>query len=137
MNQDLNCIFCKIIAGEIPSYKVYEDDQFFAFLDITPKNKGHTLLIPKKHYRWVWEIEEEYSKAANKIANALKKAFDTELVVSFVIGEQVPHAHIHLVPRHKGDGHGTLIDLEKTVEVSKEEMKRIATRIHTSVEYNN
>lgn len=128
------CIFCKIIKGEIPCYKVYEDDNFLAFLDITPRNKGHTLLIPKKHYRWVWDMKENYSTAVNKIANAIKKAFDTNFVISFVIGEDVPHAHIHLVPRFDGDGHGALINESLKREISKEEMQDIAEKISTALE---
>ncbi|MAG61088.1 HIT family protein [archaeon] len=129
------CIFCKITKGEIPCYKVFEDNNFLAFLDITPKNKGHTLLIPKKHYRWVWEVEEDYSKVSNKIANALKKTFATDWVVSFVMGQDVPHAHIHFVPRFdETDGHGPLIDISKTVNLSKEEMEDIAKKIQDSLE---
>ncbi len=129
-----NCIFCKIIAGDIPCYKVYEDQEFLGFLDITPRNKGHALLIPKKHYRWVWDIQENYSNPANKIATALKKAFDTDLIVSFMIGNEVEHAHIHLVPRFEGDGHGALINESLKREVSKEEMTNIAKKISESVE---
>lgn len=124
-----NCIFCKITRKEIPAEIVYEDKDFLAFLDIKPRNPGHVLVVPKKHYRWVWEIKEEYSCFVNKVANALKKAFGTELVVSFVIGDEINHAHIHLVPRFGGDGHGSLIDLSKVKEISAEERKRIAEKI--------
>ena len=123
------CIFCKIINEDIPCHKVYEDAQFLAFLDIRPTNQGHTLLVPKKHYRWVWDIKEEYSNPANKIALALKKAFNTDYIVSFVMGDEVPHAHIHLVPRHENDGHGALIDLKNIKIISPEEMKKIAAKI--------
>ncbi|MFH1683152.1 MAG: HIT family protein [Candidatus Woesearchaeota archaeon] len=126
-----NCIFCKIAKKEIPAQVVYEDDAFLAFLDIQPRNPGHTLVIPKKHYRWVWDIQEEYSVVVNKIANALKKAFQTELVISFVLGEEVPHAHIHLVPRFPDDGHGALIDLSKIKKFSKEELEEITEKIKT------
>ena len=132
--EDDNCIFCRIIVNEIPSYKVYEDDNFLAFLDITPTNKGHTLLIPKKHYRWVWDIKEDYSTITNKIANALKETFETEWVVSFVVGEQVPHAHIHLVPRFDNDGHGGLINLNKTKKFNQEEMLKIAEKIKKNID---
>jgi histidine triad (HIT) family protein len=123
------CIFCKIVAGEIPCYKVFEDSEFLAFLDITPKKEGHTLVIPKKHYRWVFDIQENYSDACNKVANAIKKAFNTNWVVSFVMGEEVPHAHIHLVPRKHDDGHGSLINLDTKLELSKEQMQEIAKKI--------
>lgn len=95
-----NCIFCKIVKGEIPSHKVYEDDNFFAFLDINPLSPGHTLVIPKKHYRWVWDVPDvgEYFEIARKIALAEKKAFKTEMVIGKIIGEEVPHAHIWIYP---------------------------------------
>ena len=76
MSASQNCIFCKIIKGDIPSHKVYEDENYFAFLDIRPLNPGHTLVIPKKHYRWVWDVENigEYYEITSKIANAIKKS---------------------------------------------------------------
>lgn len=127
----LMCVFCKIVAGEIPSHKVYEDDNFLAFLDIRPLNIGHTLIIPKKHYRWVWDVPNigEYYKVVGKIANALKKAFETDYVVSLVFGEEVEHAHIWLVPRFPDDGHGTSIDLNNVKELSEKEMIRVVEKI--------
>lgn len=127
-----DCIFCKIAKKEIPSYFIFEDENFFAFLDIRPLNKGHTLVIPKKHYRWVWDIEEEYSKVVNKIANALKKAFDIDYVQSIVMGDEVEHAHIHLIPRFPDDGHPGLVDLKNVKEIPEEEMKEIAEKIKNS-----
>lgn len=125
------CVFCKIVAGEIPSHKVYEDDNFLAFLDIRPLNIGHTLIIPKKHYRWVWDVPNigEYYQVVGKIANALKKAFETDYVVSLVFGEEVEHAHIWLVPRFPDDGHGASIDLNNVKELSEEEMIQVAKKI--------
>lgn len=123
------CLFCKIAKKEIPSHLVYEDKNFLAFLDIRPCNPGHTLIIPKKHYRWVWDIKENYSPVVNKIANALKKALNTELVISIVLGEEVPHAHIHLIPRFPGDGHGALINLSNVKSIPKEEMEKLAEKI--------
>lgn len=126
-----NCIFCKIVKGEIPSYKVQEDKDFLSFLDIRPTNPGHVLVIPKKHYRWVWDVQENYSKVCNKVARALKKAFSTDYVVSFVMGDEVHHAHIHLVPRVKNDGHGGLINLKDIKQISADEMKAIAEKIRS------
>ncbi|MCC6448213.1 MAG: HIT domain-containing protein [Chitinophagaceae bacterium] len=95
-----NCIFCKIVKGEIPSYKVYEDENFLAFLSINPMSPGHTLVIPKKHYRWVWDTPNvgEYFEVVKKIALAQKKAFDTDFVLSKIVGEEVHHAHIWVFP---------------------------------------
>ena len=131
----MDCIFCKIIKKEIPSYKVYEDENFFAFLDIRPLNPGHTLVIPKKHCRWVWDVENigEYYKVVGKIANAIKKAFDIDYVVSLVFGEEVEHAHIWLVPRFENDGHGAAIDLKNVKQLSEQEMKNSAEKIKSYI----
>ena len=102
-----NCIFCKIIRGEIPSYKVYEDDNFLAFLDIHPQSVGHVQVIPKQHYRWVWQVPNvgDYLEVVRKIAVAQQKAFDTEWVLSKIVGDEVQHAHIWVYPNRevKGD----------------------------------
>jgi len=109
-----DCIFCKIIAGEIPSEIVYEDEHFLAFLDIHPQAPGHTQVIPKKHYRWVWDIPSSievdegsahigtYFEVAQIIAKAQQKAFNTDWIISKIIGDEVPHAHIWIFP---GDAH--------------------------------
>ena len=95
-----NCIFCQIVAGEIPAHKVYEDEHFLAFLDINPQSVGHVQVIPKKHYRWVWQVPNagEYFEIAKKIALAQQKAFATDFILSKIVDEDVPHAHIWLVP---------------------------------------
>jgi histidine triad (HIT) family protein len=125
------CIFCKIVDKKLPAEIVYEDDNFLAFLDIRPLNPGHTLVIPKKHYRWVWDVPNigEYYEVVRKIASALKKSLQTEQVVSLVFGEEVPHAHVWLVPRFKDDGHGGAIDLSNTKDIQPEEMKEIKEKI--------
>jgi len=127
----MDCVFCKIVKGEIPCYRVFEDDEFLAFLDIRPLNKGHTLVIPKKHYRWVWDVKNvgKYYDIVGKIANAQREAFDTNFVVSLVVGEEVEHAHVWLIPRFKNDGHGGFIDMKNIKEFSKEEMLEFAERI--------
>ena len=126
-----DCIFCKIVKNEIPCYKIYEDKEFLAFLDINPRNPGHTLIIPKKHYRWVWDVPNinSYYKVVGKIANAIKKALKTDFVVSLVIGEEVPHAHVWLVPRFKDDGHGNSINISNIKQIPKEDMEKIAKKI--------
>ena len=133
-----NCLFCKIIKKEIPCHLVYEDDDFLGFLDIRPKNPGHTMIIPKNHYRYVWDVEDkeigEYYKVVKKVANAIKKAQETDLVISIVLGEEVPHAHIHLIPRFENDGHGILLDVMLNRTISPEEMKKIAEKIKDTIE---
>ncbi|MDD5181949.1 MAG: HIT domain-containing protein [Candidatus Nanoarchaeia archaeon] len=128
-----NCIFCKIAKGEIPSYKVYEDNEFLAFLSIRPITDGHVLVIPKKHYRWVWDVSNigRYYEACQKIAQAMQKAFNTEKVLSYVLGEEIPHAHVWLLPRKEGDTIQRLMDISKTIETeySVEKFKKIADMI--------
>ncbi len=101
-----NCIFCKIVKGEIPSYKVYEDDHFLAFLDIHPQSPGHTQIIPKNHYRWVWDVPNagEYFEVAKKVALAQQKAFSTDFILSKIVGDEVAHAHIWIFPNSKVSG---------------------------------
>ncbi len=101
-----NCVFCKIVKGDIPSHKVYEDRDFFAFLDIHPHTPGHTQVIPKKHYRWVWDVPNvgEYFEVVRKIAVAQQKAFNTDWILSRIIGDEINHAHIWIFPNDKVKG---------------------------------
>lgn len=101
-----DCIFCKIANKEIPAYIVYEDADFIAFLDINPESPGHCQVIPKKHYRWVWDLPEvgKYFEVVGKIAKALQRAFDTEWILSKIVGEDVFHAHIWVYPNSNISG---------------------------------
>ncbi len=107
-----DCIFCKIVAKEIPAHVVYEDEDFLAFLDIHPQSPGHTQVIPKKHFRWVWDLPAQaglpnagaYFEVAQKIALAQKKAFNTDFILSKIVGDEVPHAHIWVFPNNKVSG---------------------------------
>ena len=98
-------IFSRIIAGEIPCYKVAENEKFFAFLDINPLVKGHTLVVPKQEVDYIFDLSDEDLAAmhvfAKKIARATEKAFPCKKVGEAVIGLEVPHAHIHLIPIQK------------------------------------
>lgn len=125
------CIFCKIVKGEIPSYKVYEDENFLAFLDINPLNPGHTLVIPKKHYRWVWDVENvgEYFEVVRKIAKKLQRAYKIDFVVSGIAGNDVGHAHTHVIPRFESDGHGGWLDPKQIKKMSPDEMKQIVDKL--------
>lgn len=131
----MECIFCRIIKGEIPCYKVYEDDGFLGFLDIKPLNKGHCLIIPKEHYRWVWDVPDigGYYKAVRAVADGIRKAFSIEMVASIVLGEEVPHAHVWLVPRFPGDGHGSALNFSLRKSLPEDEMRQIAEKISDSV----
>ncbi|HVV14823.1 MAG TPA: HIT domain-containing protein [Candidatus Paceibacterota bacterium] len=107
-----DCIFCKIVAGEIPAQKVYEDEHFLAFLDIHPQSPGHAQVIPKEHYRWVWDVPNAgaYFEVAKKIAKAQQQAFDTDWILSKTVGDEVEHAHIWVFPNNNAKGEKT--DLE-------------------------
>ncbi len=95
-----NCVFCKIVKGEILAHKVYEDEDFVAFLDINPQSVGHCQIIPKKHYRWVWQVPNvgAYFEVAKKVALAQQKAFGTDWILSKIVGDEVEHAHIWVYP---------------------------------------
>jgi histidine triad (HIT) family protein len=108
-----DCIFCKIVKGEIPSEKVYEDDNFIGFLDINPEVKGHTLVIPKKHFKTLLDMP---SSLGNEMLEAIKK-ISLELIdkqksggvnvvfnINKIAGQEVDHVHAHILPREKGDG---------------------------------
>ncbi len=101
-------IFSKIIAGEIPCYKIAENDKFFAFMDINPVNWGHTLVVPKKETDYIFDIDDEdlgeMMVFAKRVAKAIKKAIPCRKIGVTVLGLEVPHAHIHLVPlQQEGD----------------------------------
>src|ERR1019366_6073524 len=101
-----NCIFCKIVSGEIPAIKIYEDEDFLALLDIHPQTPGHAQVIPKTHYRWVWDVPNVgvYFELVRKIALAQRKVFGTEWILSRIIGDEVPHAHIWVFPSNEATG---------------------------------
>lgn len=101
-----NCIFCKIVRGEIPAQKVYEDERFIAFLDIHPQSPGHAQVIPKEHYRWVWDVPNvgQYFEVVTKVAKAQQKAFNTEWILSKIVGDEVEHAHIWVFPNNNVTG---------------------------------
>lgn len=115
-----NCIFCKIVNRIIPANIVYEDDNFLAFLDINPQSPGHTQIIPKEHYRWVWDVPNagEYFEVAKKIALAQRKAFNTDFILSRIVGDEVHHAHIWVFPNREvvGDKKDFEGNLKKLVE---------------------
>ena len=123
-------IFTKIAAGEIPSYKCAEDEHFYAFLDINPVAKGHTLVIPRKEVDYVFDMEDDelasFELFAKKVARAIKTAFPCKKVAQVILGLEVPHAHIHLLPMNSEAD----VDFRKPhLKLEEEEMKAIAGRI--------
>ncbi len=123
-------IFSRIIAGEIPSYKCAEDDRFYAFLDINPVAKGHTLVVPKQEVDYLFDLDDETLAAmtvfAKRVAKAIQQAFPCRKVGMAVLGLEVNHAHIHLIPlQSEGD-----MDFRKEkLQLPAEEMQAIAAKI--------
>lgn len=128
-------IFSQIISGDIPCYKVAENDRFFAFLDINPVNWGHTLVVPKREEDYIFDLSDEelaqMSVFAKKVAKALKKAVPCRKVGVTVLGLEVPHAHIHLVPLQK---EGDMDFSNKISDPDPEKMKEIAAAIAANME---
>jgi len=134
-----SCIFCRIIRGEIPSYKIYEDERTIAFLDISPSAPGHTLIIPKAHVARVEDLSEEDAEALFNTLHGLVGGIQDALEVpSSTIGinngpesgQEVPHVHIHVIPRTRGDRGRIIQGLVQSMDrPSAEEMLRIAERI--------
>ena len=128
-------IFSRIVAGEIPSYKVAEDDQFYAFLDISPVAKGHTLVIPKQEVDYIFDESDEQLSAhivfAKRVAAAIKKAIPCVKVGMCVMGLEVPHAHIHLIPMLT---EGVMNFRKEHLKLDAEEMKAICEKIAANFE---
>ena len=128
-------IFSKIAAGEIPSYKCAESEKFYAFLDINPVAKGHTLVMPRREVDYIFDMDDEelaeYQVFAKRVATALKKAFPCRKVAQVVLGLEVPHAHIHLIPMNSEAD----VDFRRDkLKLSEEEFKQIAEAIRNGFE---
>ena len=123
-------IFSRIAAGEIPSYKVAEDDRYYAFLDIAPMAEGHTLVIPKKEVDYIFDLDTETYEGlwqfAARVAKAVKKAIPCQRVGVAVLGMEVPHAHIHLVPLQT---EGDMDFRKKKLQLTPERFQEIAAAI--------
>jgi histidine triad (HIT) family protein len=123
-------IFSKIISGEIPSYKIAEDDKFYAFLDIFPLQKGHTLIVPKIEIDKIFDVPDTYLSAlllfAKPIAKAIEKSFDCNRVSMLTVGLEVPHAHVHLIPINTVDD---INFANKKLQLSVKQLKLIQSII--------
>lgn len=131
----MSSIFTKLINGEIPSYKVYEDENFLAFLDIRPMVKGHTLVIPKKEVDYLFDMNpDDYTSlllTAQKVAKGIKKSVPCTKVGMTVIGLEVPHAHVHLMPINKV---GDMSFKNSVVEMTQSEFEHLAQMINKNIE---
>jgi len=132
-----DCIFCKIIAGEIPSYTIYEDEDFKVFLDVNPASKGHALIVPKVHYANLYDIDEDVAAKAIKLAKKLAirmtdvlgcEGFNILQNNNETAGQTVFHFHMHLIPRYEDMDNSSMLKWTP-LEVSAEELKEIAEAI--------
>jgi histidine triad (HIT) family protein len=127
-------IFTKIVNGEIPAYKIAEDENYLAFLDISPVAKGHTLVIPKKEVDYLFDLDDELYAGlqlfAKKIAVGLKKAIPCQKVGVLVLGLEVPHAHIHLIPMQDETD---VLNFSKKLNLSKQEFEEIQKNISEKI----
>ena len=124
-----DCIFCKIISGKIPAEKIFENEKYLAFLDVNPINPGHTLVIPKKHNDYLFDLDDEEYKefmlTAKNIAKIIKGGLNPKRIGLAVEGFFVPHVHIHLVPLNKGNE----LNPERAKSSTKDELEEIAKKI--------
>lgn len=127
----INCIFCKITAGDVPSAKVWENEKYLAFLDINPITAGHTLLIPKNHHDYLFDMDDEqYHEImgiAKKLSHRIKKATGAKKIGVIVEGFLVHHTHIHLIPLHKGGD----LNTQNAKKASPEQLAAMAEKIKT------
>ena len=127
-------IFTRIVKGEIPAYKVAEDDNYLAFLDISPVAKGHTLVIPKKEVDYLFDLDDQLYTGlqlfAKKVAKGLKQAVPCKKVGVLVLGLEVPHAHIHLIPMQDETD---VLNFHQKKEMSKEEFESLAKEISEKI----
>ncbi len=128
-----NCLFCKIARGEIPSSKVFENDEYIAFLDINPINPGHTLVVPKKHSDYLFDMEDaEYSsilKTSKFLAPKIQAAMGSKRIGVIVEGFLIPHVHIHLIPLHAGGD----LSMARARSATPEELNEVAEKIRKKV----
>ena len=128
-------IFSKIAAGQIPSYKCAENEEFYAFLDINPLAEGHTLVIPRREVDYIFDMDDDeigrFEQFAKRVAVALKKAYPCRKVAQVVLGLEVPHAHIHLIPMNSEQD----VDFRREkLQLSPEQMQQAAQKILAAFE---
>ncbi len=131
------CVFCDIVEGKLEAHKVYEDDDFLAFLDRSLLTYGHTLFITKKHVEDLWDLDaEEIGRlfaTSKKVVDAMEKSLEPRRVMLAVLGDDIPHVHVHLVPRYPDDGHGGAIKFSKRFSLPEEKMEKLAGKVRSAL----
>jgi len=124
------CVFCQIVKGKLPSYKIYEDRDFLAFLDINPLALGHTLVIPKVHYRWVYDVPNfgAYWQVALQVTQVLQKVLQPYFITYVTHGLEVKHAHIHIIPRSKNE----IAFIPKKKKITPEKLQALQVKISSA-----
>jgi len=129
----MSSIFTKIVNGEIPSYKIAEDENYLAFLDVNPNSKGHTLCIPKQEINKIFDMEEDLylglMKFSRKVAKAVEKTIPCKRIGVAVVGLEVPHTHVHLIPLHDMDD----MRFQRKVKLSRDEFEQLASAIRSNL----
>jgi histidine triad (HIT) family protein len=129
----MSSIFTKIVNGEIPSYKIAEDENYLAFLDVNPNAKGHTLCIPKQEINKIFDMEEDLylglMKFSRKVAKAVEKTVPCKRIGVAVVGLEVPHTHVHLIPLHDMDD----MRFQRKVTLSRDEFEQLASAIRSNL----
>ena len=129
----MSSIFTKIVNGEIPCYKIAEDENYLAFLDVNPNAKGHTLCIPKQEINKIFDMEEAYylglMKFSRQVAKAIEKSIDCKRIGMAVVGLEVPHVHVHLIPLNDMDD----MRFQRKTSLSSEEFQKLAQQITTNL----
>jgi histidine triad (HIT) family protein len=129
----MSSIFTKIVSGEIPCYKIAEDENYLAFLDVNPNAKGHTLCIPKQEINKIFDMEEEHylglMKFSRKVAKAIEKSIECQRIGVAVVGLEVPHVHVHLIPLQDMDD----MRFQRKTSLTAEEFSALATKIASNL----
>lgn len=122
----MECVFCSIVENKLPSWRVFENSNYMVILPLDSHAWGHLLIIPKKHYRWCFDVDDpEFWQLTNKMSKLIEKTYNPKFVLGIQHGIGVSHAHNHLIPRFEDDGHGEVLDAEKIFKFTDSEKDKM------------